>query len=511
MTRTIGIDLGTTYSAVAYINEVGKPEILQNSDGRNTTPSVVFLQDDAPLVGEAAKNSIQMAPEDMAQFAKRHMGDPAWRFTSSSGDSYRAEEISAIILRRLKADAELVLGEPVTKAVITVPAYFDDARRKATQDAGKAAGLEVARVLNEPTAAALAYGLDAAEAEGNLLVYDLGGGTFDVTVMRLTGGEFDVLATGGDPNLGGFNWDGKIMEWLNEQAAMEGGPDLLADPKTEALLRDNTERAKISLTSAAKTAVMLGAEGFAKKVVLDRETFDDLTVGLLGRTRDIMEQVLEESKLSWDDVDNLLLVGGSTRMPQVRRMVEEVSGKEPERSINPDEVVALGAAVQANLVDRAASGAADNLPELLVGGEPIEILDVTSQSLGTLAIDSASHTMMNSIIIKKNSKVPSKNSQVYGTIRENQERIEVEVTEGDEVDPDYVKVIGTKLIDLPPLPADSPIQIMYAYDIDQTVFVEVTDLTNGEHLGSFEVDRTANMSSAELDSAEQRIASLDIL
>ena len=508
MGTIIGIDLGTTYSAVAYINSLGKPEILPNREGDRITPSVVFFQGDSPLVGKEAKNSAAIAPYDVVQFVKREMGNPSWVYPSSSGASYRAEEISAIILRRLKDDAELMLGEgSVTDAVITVPAYFDDARRRATMDAGKIAGLNVRRVLNEPTAAALAYGLDNSQG-GVLVVYDLGGGTFDVTVMRVGSGEFDVLATGGDRNLGGFNWDGQVMEWLNEQFMAEGGPDLMEDAAHEAGLRERAESAKRSLTSVATTKVILGADGVTKTITLTREIFDDLTSGMLGRTRDMTLDVLEEAGMTWTSVSNLLLVGGSTRMPQVRNMMAALSGKEAERTIHPDEVVAMGAAVQAHLLE--AESGVPGLPELLSGGQPIVIKDVTSQSLGTLTLDRDSRQMVNSIIIPHNSKIPTKMSNFYETVRDNQDAVRIDVTEGDDTDPDYVTVIGGKDIKMPPYPSGAPIEVFYAYDVDQTIFVEVYDRTVNGLLGSFEIDRIANFNDQEVADRTAKIRNLEI-
>ena len=309
----IGIDLGTTYSTVAYVNELGQPEILTNRDGERLTPSVVMFQDEEPLVGKMAKHSAAMAPDDVVQFVKRFMGDSAWIHYTQTGEAFRPEEVSALILKRLKEDAEYTLGKTVTDAVITVPAYFDDARRKATRDAGQLAGLNVCRLLNEPTAAALAYGLQQDKSDATLLVYDLGGGTFDVTIMRIAGGEFDVLATGGDRNLGGYDWDNLTMGWLNDQFISAGGADLLDEGSFEAELREKAESAKRSLTSVATTKVMLGAEGLIKTVTLTRELFDDMTSDLLNRTRYLAEEVLEDASIGWSQVDTVLLVGGSTR------------------------------------------------------------------------------------------------------------------------------------------------------------------------------------------------------
>ena len=506
----VGIDLGTTYSAVAYVNELGQPEILTNRDGERLTPSVVMFQDQEPLVGKMAKHSVAMAPDDAVQFVKRFMGDPAWMHHTQTNDVYRAEEVSALILKRLKTDAEDALGLPVTDAVITVPAYFDDARRKATKDAGELAGLNVRRLVNEPTAAALAYGLQESDTNHTLLVFDLGGGTFDVTVMRISGGDFDVLATGGDRNLGGFDWDNLTMSWLDEQFVSTGGSTLLDEGPLESELREKAESAKRSLTSVASTKVMLGAYGTVKTVTLTREIFDDLTATLLSRTRHWTEEVLEDAGVNWPDLDKVLLVGGSTRMPQVRRMVESLTGKTPERSINPDEVVALGAAVQAHI--EAACDSADDrlLPDLFRQGEPIDIRDVTSQSLGTITTYEGTDQKFNSIIIARNSKIPTKGSKVYGTKYDDQEEVLIQVTEGDDKDPDYVTILGECVIRLPPYPAGAKIQVEFAYDVDQTIFVEVRDLTSGERAGSFEVDRVVNLSDEQLAQSRAKLQQITV-
>lgn len=509
MGRTVGIDLGTTYSAVAVLRADGEPEILPNRDGDDITPSVVLFQSfdgrDEPLVGSMAKHSAAGSPDDVVQFVKRHMGDAAWRFDSSSGASYTAEEVSGVILRRLKEDAELALGEPVTDAVITVPAYFDDARRTATRHAGRIAGLTVRRVLNEPTAAALSFGLDTAE-EGTVLVYDLGGGTFDVTLLRIRGGTFDVLGTDGDRNLGGFDFDNRLMEHLAEQVQAQGGPDLLDDPAQTAALREKAEMAKRSLTTVAQTTVHVSAGGRPYRVLVERATFERLTADLLSRTEDLTELVLDEAGVTWHEVDHVLLVGGSTRMPMVRALVERLAGRPADRRVHPDEAVALGAAVQAAMEDSTASGA-----ELaLVGGEVPVVADVTSQSLGVLQVDAGTGRDVNTIVIPRNSKVPATCSVGGATVQDQQATIRVQVMQGDDEDPQFVVEIGSKEIPIPPYPKGAPVRVTYAYDIDQTVFVELTDLTSGRSLGTFEVDRLANLSDDELQRAAARVSALSV-
>lgn len=504
----VGVDLGTTFSAVAKVNQLGKPEIIPNREGEAITPSVVLFQGDTTLVGTMAKRSAAVVPLDTVQFVKRAMGDPAWRFETSEGVSFRPEEISAIILRRLKEDAELALDGPVTDAVITVPAYFDDGARRATKDAGAIAGLTVHRVLNEPTAAALAYGLDE-DAAGTILVYDLGGGTFDVTIMRVGDGEFETLATHGDRNLGGFDWDNELMQFLNKRFQEAGGPDLLDNEQTEADLREKAENAKRALTTIAKTRVVLGAGGVTKTIEITRAEFEDITSSLLSRTRDIAQIVVEDAGLRWADIDRLLLAGGSTRMPMVRALMEQISGRTAERTINPDEVVALGAAVQAHIVEMEL-GNNKNLPDLRPGGKPITVKDVTSHGLGTFALIEGTDRLENVVIIPANAPIPAKKSNLFSTVVNDQTEIRVEVTQGDESDPDYVKVVGQEVLRIPPYPAGAVIDVKFAYDIDQTVFIEVIDMTTSSSLGTFEVHDVANMNDAEKDQAIDKVSALEV-
>ncbi|MEI8080388.1 MAG: Hsp70 family protein [Actinomycetes bacterium] len=513
MSRVVGIDLGTTFSSVAYVNSLGKPEIILNREGESITPSVVMFQGDQPLVGSMAKRAAISAPFDTVQFVKRSMGDPTWRFVSSDGGNYTAEEVSAIILKRLKEDAELALDEPVTHAVITVPAYFDDARRRATIDAGRIAGLEVLRVLNEPTAAALAFGVDG-EVDGTLLVFDLGGGTFDVTVMKVNDGAFDVIATDGDRNLGGFDWDNKLMEWVNDQVKADGGQDLFDDDVATADLRDKVELAKRSLTSVPKTNLILMSDGSPKTISITREAFEEVTAPLLARTRRLTEAVLEDSELTWADIDRVLLVGGSTRMPMVPAMIEELSGKTIERTLNPDEAVALGAAIQASITVAAneaeggEAGIAHNVPGL-GSGAPIVINDVTSQALGIIALDSRD-ARFNSIIIPRNHAIPAQASERYKTIADHQARLKIEVTQGDDADPEFVTVVGEQILDLPPYPKGAPLRVTFSYDIDQIIHIEVFDETSQRSLGSFEVDNEANMSVSDVQIASDRLTDVEV-
>ncbi len=506
MAAPLGIDLGTTYCAVASLSATGSPLIVMNREGESLTPSVVLFQGDQPLVGTNAKRSAPMAPDDVVQFVKRSMGDPAWRFTSSTGQEYTAEQVSAIILRRLKDDAEMAMGRPCPQAVITVPAYFDDARRRATSDAGAIAGFDVLRVLNEPTAAALAFGLTDLDA-GTCLVYDLGGGTFDVTVLRIGGGVFDVLATVGDRNLGGFDFDNILMKHIAGLVEQEGGPDLLDADRMEADLRDKAELAKRTLTTMAEARVFISAEGRHFNVPVSRETFEKLTRDLLYRTELMLEEACEAAGVTFAQLDKVLLVGGSTRMPMVDAMVRRVVGKTPERGVNPDEAVALGAAIQAALL-----APSEETP--LASDMPLTVSDVTSQALGVVAMREGPNGRAedyNSIIVAANSKVPCQGSSFFTTVVDGQTEINVQVTEGDDEDLSYVSIVGSSLLKLPPYPRGAPVEIVMSYDFDGMIHVGVVDLTAQVHLGEFEVDREANLGKADVERMRRALDAAEVL
>jgi molecular chaperone DnaK len=511
MGRIIGIDLGTTYSAAAIVGQAGKPEILLNREGERITPSVVMFQGDQTLVGSMAKRNAATAPNDVVQFVKRKMGQPDWCFVTSDDAAYGAEEISAIILRRLKEDAETALGEPVTDAVISVPAFFNDSRRKATMDAGQIAGLTVRRIINEPTAAALAYGLDSG-AEGTVLVYDLGGGTFDVTVMRIGKGEFNVIATGGNRNLGGYDWDNALMKHISELVQEQGGPDLLADQLQAADLADKAELAKRTLTTVTSTKVFVTASGKPLNVTVTREKFEELTRELLSETRSLTEEVLGEAGLTWAQLDQVLLVGGSTHMPMVRAAIVELSGKDPVRGVNPDEAVALGAAIQAHVCasETSAPGIAAAVPLGGLSGGRLLIGDVTAHGLGTLALNEQQNRTENFVLIPHNSKVPAKGSGDFFTVIENQLRLEVTITEGEETDPKYVTPVGESTFAMPPYPKGAPVRITISYDFDGLVHAEVFDGTTGSKLGDMEIARESNLSSAEIEQATGALRKMEV-
>lgn len=479
----IGIDLGTTFSAVAIINKAGVPEIIPNREGERITPSVVLFDGDSPIVGSIAKTAATASPLNVVQFVKRQMGNKGWRFKTDSGASITPEEISALILKRLKEDAEIALGESIFDAVITVPAYFNDAQRQATKDAGRIAGLNVIRMVNEPTAAALSYGLKQDGPVQTVLVYDLGGGTFDVTILRIGSGEISVVATGGDKNLGGFDWDNALMTHINDQCKGAGGPDLLDNPEQESTLRAKCEIAKKTLSSRDKASVLLNIGGKSGTAQITREQFEAITKPLFKRTISIMEFVLEEAKLTWNDIDKILLVGGSTRMPGVSRWISETTGITPSAELHPDEVVALGAAIQAALCRRDCGGEVQSTNNLL---PVLRVADVNSHGLGVVALNE-DELEFNSVIIPKNTRIPCQVSDTFRTVVDNQQQIRVRVTQGDDENIDYVVVIGEAPIPIPPYAKGAPVEIIFDHDLSGQILVSVKDLTTHRMLEKFSV------------------------
>jgi molecular chaperone DnaK len=506
MSTVVGIDLGTTFSAVAYINQHGKAEIISNREGERITPSVVLFDGDTPIVGTIAKRSAVANPLSICQFVKRQMGEKDWRFPAENDKEYTPEEVAALILRRLKEDAQAALGCDITDAVITVPAYFNDAQRKATQDAGLIAGLNVLRIVNEPTAAALAYGLDQSDAQ-TIMVYDLGGGTFDVTIMRIARATIEVIATGGDKNLGGFDWDSKLMTFLNEQFQKEGGPDLCEDLALQQDLRDKAEIAKKTLSSRDSTKVFLSASGKTASVSVSREDFERITSDLLNRTETLMEMTLEDAKLGWAAIDKVLLVGGSTRMKGVPALIERVSGKKPSAELHPDEVVAVGAALLGGILQKElGQGSLSHLDGL----PAVKISDVNSHSLGVVVVDGRTGKLYNSIVLPKDTAIPTQASNVYGTVVDNQTELEVEVTEGEEEDLAFVRVIGKGSMRIPPYPKGAPVEVFFQYDNDGIVHVTVFDKAANKQLGELHIQRQSNRTAAEVEQMKRQIAAVDV-
>jgi molecular chaperone DnaK len=501
MAKAVGIDLGTTNSVVAVL-EGGEPTVIANAEGSRTTPSVVgFSKSGEVLVGEVAKRQAITNPERTVRSVKRHMGDNSWRI-NIDGKAYSPQEISARILQKLKRDAEGYLGSTVTQAVITVPAYFDDAQRTATKEAGQIAGLEVLRIINEPTAAALAYGLDK-EEEQTILVFDLGGGTFDVSVLEISEGIFQVKATSGNTHLGGDDWDQRVIDWLVKTFKDTEGVDLSNDKMALQRLKEAAEKAKIELSAVQETTINLPfitatSEGPKHlDVKLTRAKFQEMTADLVEACRGPFDQAIKDAGISKDKLDHVVLVGGATRMPAIQELVKTITGKEAHKGVNPDEVVAVGAAIQAGVLK-------GEVKDIL-------LLDVTPLSLG---IETKGGVMTK--LIERNTTIPTKKSEVFTTAEDMQPSVQVHVLQGEREMAMYNKTLGKfELVDLPPAPRGVP-QIEVTFDIDANGIVHVSardratgkeqsmTITGQSALNKDEIDRMVHDAEAHAEDDRRR-------
>ncbi len=497
----VGIDLGTTYSAIAYMDKEGNPQIIINSEGGRTTPSVVMFEDDGSVVvGEIAKESAIISGTNVVEFIKNEMGNPKYRFRCSNGKEYAPEEISAFILKKLKKDAESFLGAEVTKAVITVPAYFNDAQRKATQDAGILAGFEVLKIINEPTAAAIAYGMENKLEDCNILVYDLGGGTFDATIVYYSRDNIIVKATDGIRRLGGHFFDQEIVNFVVQEFNKKHNIDLYDYKYVDILqeLNKKAEDCKIHLNARKETFIPISCDGVRDRIKITRDQFNHLIKNLYERTERIVLNTLKDAKLTWDDIDKILLVGGASRTTYVRERLKKLSGIEPSAEINPDEAVAMGAAIQAYMLDKANKS---------IDLEKSQVIDVSSHGIGIITLDALTNRHVNTVIIERNTQLPARASRKFYTSEEDQEIIKLQVTEGETEEVEYVNIIGNFEIEIPRgLSKGSEVEIEVVVDENQIVHVYTRILSIQDFFEEIHINRKSNLNSQEIKKKKDLIS-----
>ncbi len=511
--KAVGIDLGTTFSVVAHIDAYGKPQIIPNAESERITPSVILYDGGNVIVGTLAKNNSVAEPENIVDFVKREIGKPKEQFHREFDDKiYSAEELSALILRKLKADAEKYLREPVTDAVITVPAYFNDAERTATITAGQLAGLNVLQIINEPTAAALAYGLDKLDEDQTVFVFDLGGGTFDVTIMRIRGHKIEMLATNGDHRLGGKDWDDIIINHVAEEFDRAHGENPLLDLQSYQDLQSRALSSKIQLSSRQRTAIVHNHNGKSVKVELTREDFERKTRHLVEKCKTICEMVMQEAKMKWQELDKILLVGGMTRMPMVREMISQLSSAPLVDDVNPDEAVAIGAAIQAilSLLHEEELSGKKVLPENTRQqfssreGGLIQVTNITSHTLGVVLWNEAHLEEYVFPMIRKMHPIPAKARNSFGTASANMQRVVVKIVEGESTLPAECTSLGLCDVELPPfLPKGSPVELTYQYNANQVLEVAVQAAGNQKKVT---IERNTGLAPGEV---AQAAAALD--
>jgi molecular chaperone DnaK len=515
--KAIGIDLGTTFSAVAHIDSYGKPQIIPNSESERITPSVILFDGTNVIVGSVAKNSAVAEPEKIVDFVKREIGKPKEQFHRDFNDKvYSAEELSALILKKVKGDAEKYLGQTVTDAVITVPAYFNDAERTATITAGQLAGFNVLQLINEPTAAALAYGLDKLDENQTVFVFDLGGGTFDVTIMRIIDHKLEMLATNGDHRLGGKDWDDIIVNRVAEEFDKAHGETPLLDLHSYQDLHNRAIAAKIQLSSRPRTVIVYHHSGKSVKVELARKQFEKDTRHLVEKCKTICEMVMQEANLKWDKIDKVLLVGGMTRMPMIREMIAKLSSVPLVDHVNPDEVVALGASIQAvlsQLGEQAATGVKLVDDRTLqhfssLEGGLVQVTDITSHTLGVVLWDDRHLQEYVFPMIRKMTAIPAVVRNSFGTANANMRRAVVKVVEGESTVPGECTSLGVCDVQLPPLlPKGSPVELTYQYNANQVL--EIAVQAAGNH-SQVTIDRNTGLAPEEIQQATSGLQQLNV-
>lgn len=516
--KVVGIDLGTTFCAVAHIDPYGKPQIIPNAESERLTPSVILFDGASVIVGTLAKNNAVAEAERIVDFVKREMGKPKEQFQREfNGKVYSAEELSALILRKLKADAEKYLKEPVTDAVITVPAYFNDAERTATITAGQLAGLNVLQIINEPTAASVAYGLDKLDEDQTVFVFDLGGGTFDVTIMRIEGQGIQMLATNGDHRLGGKDWDDVIVNHVAEEFDRAHGENPLLDLQSYQDLQSRALAAKIQLSSRPRTAIVHSHNGKSVKVELTREEFEQKTRHLVEKCKTICEMVLQEARMEWSDVDKVLLVGGMTRMPMVREMVSSLSAVPMVDEVNPDEAVAVGAAIQgilSLLKEEETTGektVSENTRQQFSSrdGGLIQVTNITSHTLGVVLWDEAHLEEYVFPMIRKMTAIPATARNSFGTASANMQRVVVRIVEGESTLPAECTPLGLCDVELPAfLPKGSPVELTYEYNANQVLEVAVSASGNQAKV---RIERNTGLAPDEVERATAGLGAIAVV
>jgi len=515
--KAVGIDLGTTFSAIAHIDQYGKPQIIPNSESERITPSVILFDGTTAIVGTHAKQNAVAEPEKIVDFVKREMGRSKAEFNREFHNrAYTAEELSALIVKKLKNDGEKYLGEPITDAVITVPAYFNDAERTATLHAGQLAGLNVLQIINEPTAAALAYGLDKLDSDQTVFVFDLGGGTFDVTIMRIESHHIRMIASNGDHRLGGKDWDDVIVNWVADEFEKQHEENPLLDLQSYQDLYNRALAAKIQLSSRLSTTLVHNYNGKSIKMEITRAEYEKRCAHLIEKCKTICEIVMEEAKLNWSKIDRVLLTGGMSRMPSVRAMIAEVSKTEVADDVSPDEAISIGAAAQAIL---ALLNEEDSLGERILPvevresfsdatGGLVRVTNITTHTLGVVLWDDAKVEEYVFPMIRKMTAIPTEVKNSFGTAKANMKNVVVRVVEGESSIPSECTQLGICDVELPPfLPRGSCIELSYGYDANQVLEITVDAFGKQNRVS---IARNTGLTDLELESATAELAQISV-